>query len=99
MKPQSGQVSGIGRFARIRRRRKTVSITRTPMEVTTRIMAAESWTGPVQETSVVEGFSVVVVLGFVSVIIIVVELLATSILVDVCVLKLDVVLEVELPVV
>ena len=72
------------------------------MEVTTRIMAAESGTGLVQETSVVEGFSVavaVVSLDLVSVTTVVVELVTISVIVDVCVLRLDVVLEVELPVV
>ena len=99
MKPQSGQIRGIGRVARIRRTRKTVSAISAAIEETKTTIATGIGTGPNERSSVVGGFSVVIVLDFASVITVVVELVTISVVVDVCVLRLEVVLDVELPVV
>ena len=99
MKPQSGQIRGIGRVARIRRTRKAVSVTSATIEATTTTIATDSGTGPSERISVVGRFTVVVALVLVSVTTVVVELVTIWVVIDVCVLRLEVVLDVELPVV
>jgi hypothetical protein len=99
VKPQSGQIRGIGRVARIRRTRKTVSATSAAIEESNTTIATGSGTGPNERISVVGGFSAVVTLDLVSVITVVVELVTISVIVDVCVLKMELVLDVELAVV
>jgi len=76
-----------------------VSTTSAAIEETTTNIATDSGTGPTERISVVGGFSAVVALVLVSVITVVVELVTISVVVDVCVLKLEVVLDVELAVV